>query len=324
MDWTKERVTVTGGAGFIGSHLCDALIAKDVGELIILDDFSRGTVDNIMAARMGGATIRSHNLESTPPAIWHGGIVFHLAAKVTGIEYNRTHQLEMMQRNLMINWNVTESIRRARPKLYVFVSTACVYPHDADVPTGEDWGRVCDPEPTNFGYGVAKWVGEQQARFLWYEHDIPTLIVRFFNAFGPRDYYDKETSHVAPALIRRFVEGDDPVEVWGTGTQTRALVDARDIAKALVMLAECSDVVGAGPVNIGHQREIAIWELAEMIRDQLGSKQGIVYDASKPDGYPRRAADTTKLKRLIGWVPDTPAEDTIREMIWEFMEARDE
>ena len=318
MNWAKEKVTVTGGAGFIGSHLVDALMAKGVEQLTILDNFSRGSLDNILEPRLNGASIRTMNLELVPPAIREGSVVFHLAAKVTGIQYNRTHQLEMMQTNLRINWNMTQAMTRCKPKLYVFVSTACIYPHDAPIPTPEWCGNVCNPEPTNFGYGVAKWVGEQQAKYLYHEYNVPTLIVRFFNAFGPRDYYDEETSHVAPALIRRVMEGQDPLEIWGTGEQTRAFVDARDIAKALVMLAETPDAHDALPVNIGHKTEVPIWDLAEVICQVCKRDPLHIFDTSKPDGYPRRAADTLRLKSLIGWVPDTPIERTIRNMVTDY------
>jgi len=315
MIWQDKRVVVTGGAGFIGSHLVDLLRSKRAN-VSIVDDLSRG---KNVSGRLDNVDLRY-----SEPVFPYGSIVFHLAAKVTGIHYNRDHNFDMMQQNLAINWNVSEAVRKSRPALYVCVSTACVYPHNAPVPTPESAGDIGDPEPTNFGYGVAKWVSEQQAKYIYREYEIPTMIVRFFNAFGPRDYYDNETSHVAPALIKRVheLEEGEPLAVWGTGLQSRALVDARDIANALLMLAENKDAHNGEAVNIGHEQEITINGLASMIMNLSGKSADIVNDRSMPDGYPRRAADTTKLRSLIGWVPDMPIETTLRDMIAEFQAGR--
>lgn len=325
---------VTGGAGMIGSHLVDALVAR--GETVrVIDNFIRGSMSNLQGSMATGlVTVKTLNLESTGFPIATGDVVWHLAAKVTGIEYNRHNQYDMLRSNLAINYNVIESVRRNNPKLFVYVSTACVYPHDAPVPTPESAGDIGDPEPTNHGYGVAKWLGEQMVKHLSREHNVPCVIVRFFNAFGERDYYDRETSHVAPALIRRVLEGENPVVVWGTGRQTRALVDSKDIVQALLrlhdrMLMDETMYEGKYPegpfvVNIGHAREVSIKELAETIVQQcdLLEPPEIVYDTSKPDGYPRRAADPAFLKRLIGWVPDRPLGETLTDMIQEFKEGR--
>ena len=310
------RAAVTGGCGFIGSHLVERLEAGGA-EVVVIDDLSRGM--NIPQR----AALWEADLTKGCPVLHNFDVVFHLAAKVTGIEYNRFHHYDMLMTNLAITQNVVEAVRRGKPDLFVNVSTACVYPHDAKVPTPESAGELGNPEPTNYGYGVAKWAGEQMARFLHKEHGIPVITVRFFNAFGPRDYYDEETSHVAPAIIRRVLEGQDPVVVWGTGKQTRALVDARDIAEALARLTEA---VRHGDLplprmltlNIGHQREVSIRELAETIVRLSGKSPELVFDVTKPDGYARRAADTTLLNNLIGWVPDRPLEETLGDMVAEF------
>lgn len=325
---------ITGGAGMIGSHLSDALIAR--GEDVrVIDNLVRGSWDNLLGSMATGRLkVKQLDLESTGFPIAPHDVVWHLAAKVTGIEYNRHNQYDMLRSNLAINYNVIESVRKQKPRLFVYVSTACVYPHDAPVPTPESAGNIGDPEPTNHGYGVAKWLGEQMVKHLCREHDVRCLIVRFFNALGERDYYDHETSHVAPALIRRVLEGENPVVVWGTGQQTRALVDSKDIVKALLKLHDKMTIDetmydGKYPelpfvVNIGHEREVSIRELAETIVRlcDMPEQPEIVYDTSRPDGYPRRAADTTFLRKLVGWVPDTPLEYTLAEMIKEFREGR--
>lgn len=313
---------VTGGAGFIGSHLVDALVAQ--GEQVkVIDNFTRGSMENIrQSMRTGRVEVKVMNLENERFALRSDDVVWHLAAKVTGIEYNRYHHYDMLRANLALNYNVIEAVRKQQPSLFVYVSTACVYPHDAPVPTPEGAGEIGNPEPTNHGYGVAKWLGEQMVKHLSREYGIPCVIVRFFNAFGERDYYDKETSHVAPALIRRVLDGERPLTVWGSGKQTRALVDAKDIAKALLKIAAFMPVVEPLIVNIGHEREISIKELAETIVRICDVDVEIVFDTSRPDGYPRRAADTTLLRNLIDWVPDTPLEDTITAMVREYRQNR--
>lgn len=317
------RIAITGGCGFIGSHLVELLHETyPDARLDLYDDLSRG--HNIPAFEH---TLYNLDLRYDLPDLERCDLVFHLAAKVTGIQYNRNHHFEMLMDNNAINTMIARALWRDQEDIgrVIWVSTACVYPHDAPVPTPESWGDIGNPEPTNWGYGVAKWTGEQMARFLWEEQRLALTTVRFFNAFGPRDYYDTETSHVAPALIRRVLEGQDPLVVWGTGNQSRVLVDARDIARALVKLAECPGAVGE-TVNIGHTREISISTLARTISVmsyELGyieKMPSVYFDKSKPDGYARRAADTTKLERLIGYVPNTPLEDTLRDMIREYGE----
>lgn len=319
-----KKVLVTGGAGMIGSYLVERLMA--VGANVdVLDDMSRGQEANLPRC---GIRIWRYYLGGTLSDGWNymahnafrdKDVVFHLAAKVTGIAYNQRHHWDMMQSNLSINQEVAQMVAAYKPGRYIYVSTACIYPHDAPVPTPESCGDVCNPEPTNYGYGVAKWVGEQQAKFIHDELGIPTAIVRFFNAAGPRDYYDEATSHVIPALIRRFLEGDNPVVVWGTGLQRRVFVDARDLAKGLMLIAEYG--CDGQPTNIGHIAEISIADLAELIRERTSSKARTEFDASRPDGYPRRAADMTRLVKITGgWRPEIPLVQTIDEMILDYQE----
>lgn len=319
------RHIVTGGAGMIGSHLVDALAARGE-EVLVIDNFARGCVANLYAAaKTGLVKVRALNLENSGFPIQPDDVVWHLAAKVAGIEYNRTHHYEMLRANLAINTSVIESVRRQKPRLFVFVSTACVYPHDAPVPTPESAANG-NPEPTNYGYGMAKWLGEQMVKHLSKEHNQACLIPRFFNVIGERDYYDKESSHVVPALIRRVMEGENPIRVWGSGKQTRVFVDSRDIAQALILLMERDWLdyqLGDTPVvNIGHEREISIAEVVETVVRASGKDVGYEFDTTKPDGHARRAADVTKLRSLIGWVPSLPLSDSIARMMAEYKSGR--
>ena len=308
-----KTAVVTGGAGFIGSHLVESL--QMVGaNVLVIDNRSRGRNASRSSVELDLA--RQSDCIGLGK-LFRNNVVFHLAAKVANIEFNRLNQWEMFDANLAINANVVRAAKECSPEKFVYVSTSCVYSHDVPVPTPESAAEIIDPEPTNYGYGLAKHVGEKAVQLAHAETDLPCAIVRFFNAFGLRDYYDYETSHVAPALIRRFVDEEDPVTVWGSGNQTRVLVDAEDLAVALLIVAEkCST---PNPVNLGHDREVSIGDLASLIRELTGSKAKIVFDQTKPEGYLRRCADVTRFKELSGgWTPDTPLEETLRKMIEEY------
>lgn len=320
--WSGKPVLVTGGAGMIGSHLVEAL-AREGAYVTAIDDGSRGRWLNLARTTCERMTLQ---LGDPGYGFIADGLfadkfaVFHLAARVTGINYNRHHQLEMLEENLRINLDVSDLVQRHRPERYIFVSTACVYPHDAPVPTPESWGDVCNPEPTNFGYGVAKWVGEQEAKLIHREAISEVAIARFYNAAGPRDYYDWETSHVIPALIRKCEEGQDPVVIWGTGLQRRAFVDCRDLAQGLMLLADHG--CDGQATNIGHDNQITIADLAQLIVDITGSKARLEFDAAMPEGYSARAADSTRMHMLTAWKPTYKVEQTIEDMVVEYRKGR--
>ncbi|MDH4207411.1 MAG: NAD-dependent epimerase/dehydratase family protein [Anaerolineae bacterium] len=313
--WDKKRVLVTGGAGFIGSHLVELLVEQQA-DVHVVDNLERGRLENLQSC-CDDITFIQGDLRD--PAICREvtgkqDVVMNLAAKVTGIEYNRYHHGDMFTSNVLISTNVLEAARLNGVKRYLAVSTACIYPHDATVPTPESEGARGLPEPTNEGYGWAKRMAEQQAIYYAQEYDMEIAIARPFNAYGPRDYFDRATSHVIPALIRRVLEGDDPVVVWGSGNQTRAFVHALDAARGMMLLTEKYPT--ADPVNIGHDSESSMRELLSLILRLTGKRPNVVFDASRPDGYPRRAADVTKLRTVTGgFVPDTPLEEGIAETI---------
>lgn len=321
--WGGKKVLVTGGAGMIGSHLVERLLEHDAN-VEILDNLRRGRVENVPKDyrcsiwRVQLGLPCKNQITLTRKALKDKDVVFHLAAQVTGIGYNINHNYQILMENLVINQAITQAVASERPGRFIFISTSCVYPHDAPVPTPEHIGDVCNPEATNRGYGIAKWVGEQQAKAL-HEIGIPSGIVRFFNGFGPRDYYDEETSHVVPALLRRFLEGKNPIVIWGTGGQTRTFVDCRDLAKGAMIVAEKG--CDGEATNIGHQRETSIRELAYIIKGLTESDAKIVFDRGMPDGYPRRAADTSRFRNMSnGWEPDTPLVKTLLDMIIDYKE----
>jgi GDP-L-fucose synthase len=313
--WSGRRVLVTGGAGFIGSHVVEDLVS-DGARVTVADNLSRGRLDNLAAVQRD---VRFLRLDLRDPAqcreACHGQeVVLNLAAKVTGIEYNRTHQREMFEQNMLLQQHPLQAAAESGVGRFLQTSTACIYPHDAAIPTPESEGTRGEPEPTNSGYGWAKRMGERLAEFYARETAMEVCIVRPFNAYGPRDYYDTGTSHVIPALIKKVLEGDDPVEVWGSGRQSRVFVHARDFAKGILLVAE--KYPQPDPINIGHDEPITIRELLERIQALAGIRNSVFYNREKPEGYPQRAADTTRLRAVTGgFVPTVPLEEGLREMI---------
>lgn len=320
--YRNKKVLVTGGCGFVGSYLVELLV-EDGAIVTAADDLSRGTLERIKSVRGKIEFLKSDlsDYNNCLRVCKNQEIVMNLAAKVTGIEYNRTHQTDMFISNMVLQQNVIKAAAESGVRKFLQVSTACIYPHDAIIPTPESEGDRGTPEPTNSGYGWAKRMGEVLARFYARESDMEIAMVRPFNAYGLRDHFDEATSHVIPALIKRTLDGDDPVVIWGTGNQSRVFIHAKDVALGMKIVTE--KYAKADPVNIGHDNEITIKELIALILKITGRKPRVVFDTSRPDGYPCRAADTTKLKQITGgWVPDTPLEEGIKEIVEWFREHR--
>lgn len=313
--WENKKVLVTGGAGFLGSYLVEFLV-EDGATVTVVDNMERGRLENLSAVVKDISFIQK---DLRDPAVCQEvtkgmDVVMNLAAKVTGIHYNRYHQGDMFTSNILISTNVLEAACKNDVPRFLVVSTACIYPHDAIVPTPESEGERGTPEPTNEGYGWAKRMAEKQGEYYAQEYGMEIAIARPFNAYGPRDHFDEGTSHVIPALIKKVLDGNDPVVVWGSGNQSRAFVHAKDFAVGLKLVTEKYPM--ADPVNIGHDREVTIKELLQVILKTTDRNPRVVYDTLMPEGYPRRAADTTKLKAVTGgWVPTISLEEGVAEMI---------
>ncbi len=313
--WKDKNVLVTGGAGFIGSHLVEFLV-DDGACVTVADNLERGRMENLDAVI---DKIKFYKLDLRDFGYCNfvcagQDIVMNLAAKVTGIEYNRTHQCDMFENNMLLQQNVIKAAYEMGVKRFLQVSTACIYPHDAIVPTPEYEGRRGTPEPTNEGYGWAKRMGENLARWYAQETNMEIAMVRPFNAYGCRDYFDEKTSHVIPALIKKVLDGKDPIEVWGSGNQSRVFVHAKDFAMGLKLITEKYAV--ADPINIGHDVEITIKDLLIKIQQLMGTNFNVFYNTNMPEGYARRSADTAKLKLVTGgFTPQISLEDGLIEMI---------
>src|SRR6266581_7495664 len=223
--WEGKRVLVTGGAGFIGSHLVEAL-SQSNAELSVVDSFENGSQSYIESALGNVELIKGdlRDFDRCLDACKDVEIVLNLAAKVAGVAYNSKHPADMFRTNLKIGMNMLEAARLCEVERFLNVSSACVYRRDSPVPTTEDEAFVGDPEPSNLGYGWAKRVLELQARLYSQEYGMQVVNVRPFNSYGPRDHFDVEAGHVIPSLIKKITDGNNPLIVWGDGSQTRSFI----------------------------------------------------------------------------------------------------
>jgi GDP-L-fucose synthase len=283
------RILVTGGGGFLGSHLVERLGA-DGHELFVprkvdYDLTSRGDAERLFR-------------DARPDR------VFHVAGEVGGIGANRASPGRFWYANLMMGAHVLELSREQGVEKLVIVGTVCAYPKFASVPFREDelWDGY--PEETNAPYGVAKksiLVGAQSYRE---QYGLNSIFLLPANLYGPRDNFDLETSHVIPDLIRKMLESRDRVLLWGDGTPTREFLYVDDCVEGLVLAAARYD--GADPVNLGTGQEISIRELAELIAELTGFDGEIEWDTTMPNGQPRRSLDASRARELFGFEARTP------------------
>lgn len=313
--WDKKKVLVTGGAGFIGSHVVEELYRRGKGvKVTVADDLRNGSRANL--AKVKDVKLLDADLldfEACKKACKGQDIVLNLVAKVGGVGYNARHPGTMFRDNISLQNNMLEAARLAKVERFLVVSSACVYPKLCTIPTPETEGFKDWPEDTNDGYGWAKRMFEFQAMAYHREFGMRFAIARPYNCYGPRDHFDPEVSHVIPALIRRVLDGEDPVRVWGDGTQTRAFLYVEDLARGLLEVteryAECD------PVNLGTTEEVSIRQLVGMVLEACGSTAKAEFDPSKPSGQPRRNCDNTKALNKVGYKTQVSLKEGLRRTV---------
>ena len=289
--YKNKKVLVTGGTGFIGSSVCEQLLLRKAK---IIVPFRNNNFENISHIKNSVKLVKADllNFDDAKRATRGADVVLNLASKVAGIQYNIDHPVEMFGDNVTIAKNMIEASYRNNVERFLVVSSACVYPRFASVPTKETEGFLDDPEPTNLGYGWAKRVTELMGRFYFQEYAMKVAIARPYNAYGPRDNFDPEVSHVIPGILKRVFDDESPLVVWGSGKQTRSFLYVEDFARGLIETAEKYPI--ADPVNIGTSEEVTIGNLAKMIIEISNKKTKIRFDTARPDGQPRRNCDTKK------------------------------
>ncbi len=308
--WSGRRVAVTGSSGFLGSYLLEALARRGAEAVLPVPHEQYDLVRRTDVERM---------YDDLRP-----DLVIHAAAVVGGIAANRTSPGEFFYRNLLMGVQlIEEGRRRGLPKL-VLIGTVCSYPKFTPVPFREEdlWNGY--PEETNAAYGLAKKALLVQAEAYRRQYGFNAIYLLPANLYGPRDHFDLHSSHVIPALIRKCVEaaerGAPHVVCWGTGSASREFLYAADAAEGILLAAEHYD--GGDPVNLGTGCEITIRDLARKIADLTGFRGEFRWDASQPDGQPRRCLDVSRARSLFGFAARTGLDEGLQRTIAWYREQR--
>ena len=301
--WSKRRVTVTGGHGLVGRRVVAMLRDHSPAEIFSFSSKQYDLTRQADVARMFA--------DQRPD------IVIHLAARVGGIGANRDNPGRFFYENAIMGIELMEQARRNGVEKYVQVGTVCAYPKFARVPFSEAelWDGY--PEETNAPYGIAKKALLVQAQAYRAQYGFNAIYLLPANIYGPGDNFDPSSSHVIPALIRKCVEageqGETTITVWGTGTPTREFLYVDDAANAIILATERYDK--PGPVNVGSSEEISIKDLVDRIVTLTGYRGRVLWDATKPDGQPRRKLNAERARREFGFTAQVDFTQGLRRTI---------
>jgi dTDP-glucose 4,6-dehydratase/GDP-L-fucose synthase len=302
--WAGRTVMVTGGSGFLGSHLVDDLR-------------NRSDSVEIFVPRSSEYDLREKTEIKRAFTDSNADTVLHLAATVGGIGANKENPGKYFYDNAIMGIELLEQARKFDVDKFTILGTICSYPKHTSVPFSE--GDLYDgfPEETNAPYGIAKKALLTQSKAYRKQYDFDSIYLMPVNLYGPRDDFDLRTAHVIPAIIRKCVEareaGDDSITAWGTGEPTREFLYVKDAADGILTATESYDE--SEPVNLGSGMEIRIKDLVELIADLTGFEGEIEWDTSKPDGQPRRRLDTTRAYEKFSWEATTDFETGLKETI---------
>ena len=308
---TDMRIAVTGGAGFFGSYVVSKLKDRGCNDIFIVRSRDYNLVDNDAVKAL---------YRDVKPAV-----VIHLAGLVGGIGANQANPGAFFYDNLMMGVQMMEQGRRAGIEKFVALGTICAYPKFAPVPFTEEslWNGY--PEETNAPYGLAKKMLLVQAQAYRQQYGFNAVYLLPVNLYGPGDNFDPASSHVIPALIKKFVdaikENESEVIIWGTGSPTREFLYVEDAAEGVVLAAE--KYSKSDPINLGSGFEISIKDLAFMIARLLEFKGEITFDPAKPDGQPRRRLDTSRAEIEFGFKATTGFEEGLRNTIEWYLSNKD-
>ena len=301
--WEDKRVIVTGGAGFLGSYVVEKLKERGCNNIFIplVEDYDLTKGKNII------------RLYKNCPA----DIVIHLAAVVGGIGANRENPGKFFYDNLVMGAMLMEYARQFKVDKFVAIGTICAYPKFTPVPFKEEdlWNGY--PEETNAPYGLAKKMMLVQSQAYRIQYGFNSIFLLPLNLYGPGDNFNPKSSHVIPALIKKFIEAveeeKDEVVCWGTGKPTRGFLYVEDAAEGILLAAEKYN--RSNPVNLGSDLEVSIKDLAELVAKFCGFKGRIKWDSSKPDGQPRRKLDTSRAEQEFDFRSKTDFEEGLKRTI---------
>ena len=303
INWKEKRICVTGGAGFLGTHLIANLRQRGAKEVFIpkIEDYD--LVDRDAIARL---------LEDSNP-----DVIIHLAAHVGGIGANREHPAEFFYDNLMMGVQLLHQAYQRGVEKFVAIGTVCAYPKFTPTPFKEDDLWIGYPEETNAPYGLAKKMLLVQSQAYRDQYGYNSIFLLPVNLYGPGDNFNPRSSHVIPALIRKCVEAkennEDHIVVWGDGSPTREFIYVKDAAEGIALAAERYNE--SDPVNIGSGFEISIKDLVEKIAKMTGFEGDLVWDTSKPNGQPRRALDVSRAKNKFDFEAKTDFDEGLQNTI---------
>jgi GDP-D-mannose 3',5'-epimerase len=321
--YTGKRILVTGGAGFIGSWLVEALVCLGA-EVFVVDNLWRGSLENLkksdgsywilLEKQFIQGDLRDFSIAKEVCIKLIPDLIFHLADIVAGIDYVFANEPFIFNSNVLINTNIFSAIREAKIKSVVYVGTACSYPKSLQtkpggIPLMEDQAFPADPESA---YGWSKLMGEYEAALLNLNSNVDMGILRLQNVYGPRSIFSKRRSQVIPSLIRKAILY--PLEefiVWGSGKQSRDFVFVGDVVDALLRVPLKG--MNCGVIQIGTAHETTVSELADVIVRTSGKNIPILFDSNKPEGDGGRSGNYQKALNLLGWNVFTNLEDGIKQ-----------
>ena len=312
-----KRVAVTGGSGFIGSRLVEFLV--DMGaQVVVPTRQSNPAFLKSVQSKINIVPCDLTDLDQTLEAFSGCTVVLSLAAKVAGLEFNAKHPASIFQDNLEMFFTTIKAAQKLGVERFLTTSSACVYPRHCRIPTPEEDGFVDEPEITNSGYGWSKRMEEYLSRQYAQEFGMSVAIARPYNAYGPRDNFDPQSSHVIPSLIRKaFETTTDTFKVWGDGSHSRSFLYVDDFARGLLEVA--ARYPQADPVNIGADEETTIRDIAikigELVSVHRGSRVAPAFDPKGLTGQPRRKCDVTKAKTLLQYEAHTSLEHGLKQTV---------
>lgn len=308
IEWNKKNVLITGGKGFLGSHIVDILSKKNVKKLIIPESNEYDLTQ----------------LENCKKIVQGVDIVFHLAAKVGGIGLNLEKPAELFYDNIMMGTQLIHEAKQAGIEKFIALGTICSYPKFASLPFSENeiWSGY--PEETNAPYGLAKKMLLVQSQAYKKQYNFNSIVVFPTNLYGPRDNFKPASSHVIPALILKIHEAkksdSDKITVWGDGSPSRDFLYVEDAARGIILATE--NYNDTEPINLGSEHEVTIKDLVTIISELMEFNGEIIWDRSKPNGQPRRCVSNKKAEKTIGFKPQISLKDGLNKTIEWFLQIK--